>query len=138
VPILATEQNPGRMGGTHERLLPLVKSSPLEKMAFSCAGCTEFSDSLITLQRPQIVLIGIETHICISQTALDLLTKGFEVIVCADAVSARSPDRHSLGLERIRDAGAGIAHTESVAYEWMGAADSPAFREALELVKSHS
>src|SRR4051812_45519528 len=106
VPILATEQNPARMGATHERILPLVTSPPLEKMAFSCAGCTAFSDSLVRLQRTQIVLIGIETHICISQTALDLLTRGFEVIVCADAVSARSSDRHSLGLGRIRDAGA--------------------------------
>lgn len=137
VPAFATEQYPSRMGGTHERLTPLLQDSPapMAKMAFSCAGCTEFLDVLEATQRRQVVLVGIETHICVSQTAHDLLQRGFEVIVCADAVGARTLDRHQIGLARIRDAGAVIAHTESMAYEWMATAERPEFRDVLKLVK---
>jgi nicotinamidase-related amidase len=137
VPILATEQYPSRMGGTHELLAPLLETAapPMEKMSFSCAGCGMFMEALGNMGRPQIVIVGIETHICVSQTAHDLLVRGYELVVCPDAVSARTVDRHKLGMERIRDAGAVPAHSEAVAYEWMRSAENPAFREALKLVK---
>jgi nicotinamidase-related amidase len=135
VRVLVTEQYPSRMGSTHERLAPLVGAAPMGKMAFSCLGCAEFVDALEKLGRPQIVVVGIETHICVSQTAHDLLGRGHEVVVCPDAVSARTVDRHKLGMERIRDAGAIPAHTEAVAYEWMKSAENGKFREMLGLVK---
>jgi len=135
VPVLATEQYPSRMGGTQERLVPLLAGEPIGKMAFSCARSQPFLEGLEATRRRQVVLVGIETHICVSQTAHDLLGKGFEVVVAADAVSARTLDRHTVGLKRIRDAGAVAAHSESIAYEWMGGADSPAFKEVLALVK---
>lgn len=137
VPILATEQYPSRMGGTHEKLVPLLAGKAVDKMAFSSGRCRPFMDALEATGRRQVILVGIETHICVSQTAHDLLAKGFEVIVGADAVSARSLDRHKIGLKRIRDAGAVTAHTESVAYEWMETAESPAFRKVLEIVKAY-
>lgn len=138
VPVLATEQYPSRMGGTHERLVPLFGHGAVGKMAFSCARSQPFLEALEATGRRQVVLVGIETHICVSQTAHDLLGKGFDVVVGADAVSARTLDRHKIGLKRIRDAGAVVAHTESMAYEWMESADSPAFRGVLGLVKEFS
>lgn len=137
-PLLATEQYPSRMGGTHERLVPLLEGSAQGKMAFSCAGCDEFISALEQSRKRQVVLAGIETHICVSQTAHDLLEKGYEVIVAADAVSARTEDRHRIGLERIRAAGAVVAHGESIAYEWMQTAENDRFRDVLRLVKEYA
>lgn len=138
VPVLATEQYPSRMGGTDERLLPLLDNlhvAPIAKLSFSCAGCQPFMDSLEELKPAQVVLIGIETHICVSQTAHNLLEKGTSVFIGADAVGARQPLMHDLGLRRMERAGAVLAHTESIAYEWLHSADDPKFREALEVVK---
>jgi len=135
VPVLATEQNPGRMGGTLEALVPHIFSS-FDKMAFSAMGCDRLREALTALERPQVVVVGVETHICVSLTANGLLESGYEVVVCPDAVSARTVDRHKLGMERIRDAGAVPAHTEAVAYEWLGTADHPRFRDVLGLVKA--
>jgi nicotinamidase-related amidase len=136
VPIVTTEQNPGRMGGTEVSLASLL-DEPISKMAFSACGCHDVTSQLKRLNRKQAVLTGIETHICVSQTAHDLLEQDFTVGVCPDAVSARSLERHKLGMERIRDAGAIPAHTESIAYEWLKSADHPLFREALKIVKEH-
>lgn len=135
VPALATEQNPTRMGGTDESVLSALFTPPMAKMAFSCAGCESFLEALQQGARKQVVLVGIETHICISQTALQLAESGFSVFVCEDAVSANSEEKHRIGLERLRCAGIAIAHTESIAYEWMRSAEHPAFREVLNIVK---
>lgn len=132
VPIVATVQNPSRMGAIEPTLASLL-DEPHAKMAFS--ACDAVAEQL--KERSQAILVGIETHICVSQTAHDLLDKGLTVAVCPDAVSARSLERHKLGMERIRDAGAIPAHTESIAYEWLRSADHPVFREALKIVKEH-
>ncbi len=135
VPILATEQYPTRMGGTDPRLVELMGVQPAAKMSFSCAGCEAFDAELDRLGRSQVVLIGIETHICVSQTAHDLMSQGRTVLVAADAVSSRTLDRHGIGLARLARAGATLAHSESIVYEWMRSADHPRFREVLEVVK---
>lgn len=133
-PIAATEQYPERMGGTESRIAELLTSSPAPKMRFSSKGCLQV-DNAFSGGRSTAILVGIETHICVYQTAHDLLEAGLQVIVCADAVSARTGDRHDIGLKRLCEAGAVIAHTESVVYEWMRTADHPNFREVLKLVK---
>lgn len=86
----------------------------------------------------QVVLVGIETHICMLQTALDLLRIGKQVFVVGDAVGARSAERHEMGLRRIEAAGAVIVHSESIVYEWLGTAEHPRFRDVLALVKEYS
>ena len=136
VPVLATEQNPDRMGGAHPDLAPHV-GAPFPKMTFSCIGCEDLASALEFTGRRQAVLVGIETHICVGQTAQDLLALGYEVAVCPDAVSAGSLEAHKLGMERMRDAGVVPVHTEAVAYEWMGTADHFVFRQVLELVKRY-
>lgn len=135
VPSFATEQNAERMGGLNPRLVPLLGVKPFAKMTFSCLGSPECVTELEKTKRRQAILVGVETHICVSQTAVDLLSQGFEVVVCPDAVSARTIEMHKLGMERLRDCGALPMHSEAVVYEWMQTADHPSFREVLKLVK---
>lgn len=136
VPIMATEQNPDRMGSTHPEIAPHV-GAPFPKMTFSCLGCEDLATALEFTGRRQIILVGIETHICVGQTAQDLLSLGYEVAVCPDAVSAGSLEAHKLGMERMRDSGVVPVHTEAVAYEWLGTAEHFAFRQVLDLVKQY-
>lgn len=138
VPVLATEQNPERMGGTAPEIAELLRAPASPKHVFSCVGCEGFDVALGAMARPQVVLVGIETHICVNQTAHHLLAAGFEVILAADAISARTPSMHAIGIERMRDAGAVVAHSESVVYEWLGSAAHPAFRDVLAVVKAAS
>lgn len=139
VPVLATEQYRERMGGTESSLAELIGESALDKMSFSCCGIDSFNTALGNLGRKQVVLVGIETHICVNQTAHHLVSQvQNEVIVCVDAVTARSEDRHRIGMERIRALGVTPAHTESIAYEWMGSASHPQFKDVLRLVKKYA
>lgn len=135
VPVLVTEHNFEKMGGT----LPgfeMMQGDPIRKMEFSAAQNQTFLERLAQTGRKKVVIVGIETHICVSLTALDLLQHGYEVVVCPDAVSSRTEDRHKLGMERMRDAGVVPAHSESVAYEWMQSASDPKFRDMLTIVKA--
>lgn len=122
------------MGQTIASLKKLAPN-PVSKMAFSAVQSPPLMQVLEATERHEVVLIGLETHICVGQTALDLLDQGFDVVVCPDAVSSRSNDRHKLGMERMRDAGVVPAHTEAAVYEWMQSADNPKFREVLSVVK---
>jgi len=134
IPVLISEQNPVRMGST----LPAIAScrtQTVAKMSFSAWREPQWQQALADSGRRQVVIVGIETHICVAQTALDLLSEGFEVVVCPDAVSAGSLDRHKLGMEFIRDGGVVPMHSEAVVYEWMQSAEHPAFREILQIVK---
>ena len=136
IPVLATEQNPERMGSTEAVLADLVGPAT-SKMSFSALDSPEFLTRLRDTGRDQIVVTGFETHICVSLTALQLAARDYEVIVCPDGVSARTLERHKLGMERIRDGGVVPAHSEAVAYEWLQSADHRNFRQALAIVKEH-
>lgn len=139
VPVLATEQYPERMGGTDpaiDVLLGEAGAHKWSKRAFSCALCSPCAEAISCSGRRQCIVTGIETHICVNQTVHHLLDSGYEVFVVEDAVSARTPLMHANGVTRMRESGAVIAHSESIAYEWMGSSEHPAFREMLELVKA--
>lgn len=141
VPILATEQYPERMKGTEESLGGLLTAAGAPvfgKMSFSCSGCSQFVDELERLGKTQVVLVGIETHICVNQTAHHLLENGKAVFLAADAISARSEEMHSIAMRRMVHAGAIPTHTESVVYEWMDTAEHPKFRDVLSIVKRYS
>lgn len=137
VPVIATEQYPERMQGTDESLLSLLREEPIGKMTFSCHGCDAFDSALADYGRAQAIIVGIETHICVTQTTLHLLDKGFDVKVCEDAVSARTDEMNQIGFRRLRHAGSDVCHSESVAYEWLVSAEHPKFRDALALVKQY-
>lgn len=138
VPVVATEQNAEKMGETDPAFHSLISEGRIQKMSFSAAECPGFREVLTRLGRKQIILVGIETHICISLTALELVQQGFNVVVCPDAVSARNLERHKLGMERMRDGGVLPVHSEAIAYEWMVTADHPEFKDVLNHVKAHS
>lgn len=137
IPVLATEQYPARMGETDPDLKHELMSAGaliFGKMAFSAMGAPDFVAAYESTGRNHAILVGIETHICVTQTALDLKTKGHHVTIIADAISAR-PGRHDLGIQRLAAAGVVVAHSESVVYEWMHSAEHPSFRDILALVK---
>lgn len=137
VPILATEQNRARMGGTDPDLLALLPDEPIDKMAFSCWGAPGMPRRIAELGRRQIVIVGIETPICITQTTIDLLHAHHAPILAVDAIGARGDDAHRIALERLARAGATLAWSESIVYEWMRTAEHPAFRDVLAVVKRH-
>jgi nicotinamidase-related amidase len=137
VPVLATQQYPSRMGGLESGLASRIDpQNVFGKMTFSCVGCPPFFEKLSGMKRHQVVIVGIETHICVSETAHHLVELNYQVVVCPDAVSARTLDRHKIGMERIRDSGAVPAHSEAIAYEWMKTAENEKFRDMLKLVKA--
>ena len=135
VPALPTTQYAARMGSVIPEVSKGLSASPVNKLCFSCAGQPEFLDFVRSSGRRQILLCGVETHICVSQTALDLVIKGFQVHVAADAVSARSLEKHKLGMERLRDSGVLPCAAEAAVYELLVAAGTPEFKSILALVK---
>ncbi len=136
VPLIGTTQNAARLGPVVNELMNNLRSAPIiDKMTFSCAQAEAFGTALAACGRRQVLLCGVETHICISQTAHDLLEKGFQVHVAADAVSSRSVERHKLGMERIRDAGILPVSAEAAVYEWLETAESNVFKSVLGLVR---
>ena len=135
VPVVATEQNPAGLGPTVEEVRPHLPAPPLPKMAFSCLGEPAVVEALEATGRPQVLLAGIETHICVYQTARDLLARGGEVHVVADAVSSRAPGNREVGLAKMRAAGAEITSVETALFEMLEAADGPAFKQILAIVK---
>jgi len=136
VPVIATAQYPDRMGGVVPEIGQLLDSPAIGKMSFSCFGEAKFQNMLERHGRGQAVICGIESHICVTQTALDLMEEGLEVYVVGDAVSARTEEMHKLAVKRLRDMGTMLVHSESVAYEWLGTAEHEAFRDVLALVKA--
>lgn len=106
-----------------------------EKTHFSCAAEPGVIDLLRAARRPQVILTGTETHVCVLQTAFGLLGAGFEVFLVADAASSRTPENRSAAVERMRAAGIQIVTSEMVLFEWLHAAGTDEFRRLLPLIK---
>ncbi len=136
VPILSTTQYAARMGGLVAEVAETLaaESVPLDKMCFSCVGAEGFLDGVASFGRSQILLCGVETHICVSQTALDLIHHAYQIHVAADAVSARSLEKHKLGMERMRDSAVLPCAAEAAVYELLREAGTPEFKSILRLV----
>jgi nicotinamidase-related amidase len=136
VPVLVTEQYPKGLGRTLPELRTLLGDAPpFEKTAFSCAGAAGFVDRLRALGADHVILTGIEAHVCVLITALDLLTHGLRVSVVADAVCSRRAANLEIGLGQARQAGAVVTATETVVFQLLGSADSDAFRELSKLLR---
>ncbi len=137
-PVLATEQYPSGIGSTVgpvAKLLAELDATVLAKSTFSCCGDEQVRQALRTVDRPQVLVCGIEAHVCVQQTVLDLLSLDYQVFVCADAVGSRRGLDLDLGLARMQQAGAVVTTVESVLFELCEACDSPRFKRLLELVK---
>lgn len=136
VPIFVTEQYRKGLGATVPEVASAITGfAPMEKTAFSACGADGLMLALDSMRVRQVVLCGIESHVCVLQTCLDLLDSGLRPYVVADAVSSRTPDNYRLGLDRMRDAGAVIASTEMVLFELLGRAGTEEFKQILPLVK---
>jgi nicotinamidase-related amidase len=136
VPIILTEQNPAGLGQTIPEVklwLPDIK--PVSKFSFSCCGEETFVKQLAALKRSQVLLAGIESHICVYQTAVDLISIGHEVQVLADCVSSRTAENKALGLEKMKEAGASVTSVETALFELMRVAEGNKFKELSKIVK---
>ncbi len=145
IPIVWFEQNPEKMGTTIPELQELLsEQKPISKMSFSCCGAEGFEDALEAHgRRKQILIAGIETHVCVYQTAVELIRGGYSAEVVVDAVSSRSPTDKEVGLAKIQacgahSAGSGQGHVttvEAALFELMRTAEHPNFRDMLKVVK---
>lgn len=130
VPVMVSEQYPKGLGPTATALeTALENSQRLEKMHFSCMSEPACNETINARRPDQVILIGMETHICVLQTAIELKQQAREVYVVADCVSSRTAENKALGLERMRANGIHIVSREMVAFEWLRKAGSDTFRE---------
>ena len=135
VPILLTEQYPKGLGPTVPEIRSASNAQIIPKMHFSCMEEPAFAEALKKLDRRQVVLAGMEAHICVVQTAASLLEAGYEVFVVSDATASRSLESEQACLARLSAVNAGIVTTEMVLFEWLGQAGTPAFKAILPLIK---
>ena len=136
VPIIWMEQLPEKLGRTVDDVSMHLKGlKPIEKDVFSCWKNDEFISMLDEINPDNVVLSGIETHICVYQTAMDLLKQNFNVEVVADATSTRLEYNKEIGLEKIRRAGGQITSVETLLFEIQGKATGEEFRGLVKLVK---
>jgi nicotinamidase-related amidase len=136
IPILWCQQVPDALGQTVPEIAELLSDiQPINKSAFSCCGDEKFNAALQKLGRQQILLCGIETHVCIYQTAMDLKQKGNEVHVIAGAVSSRTRDNKKLALKKLKAKSIDIDSVEMVLFELLKTAQHPSFKSVARLIK---
>ncbi|MFQ6677960.1 MAG: isochorismatase family protein [Fidelibacterota bacterium] len=136
VPIIWMEQLPEKLGSTVEEVSEHLKGlNPIVKNVFSCGKNAEFNDRLNEINPENVVLAGIETHVCVYQTAIDLLDKNYNIEVVSDATSTRLGHNKEIGLEKIRRAGGQITSVETFLFEIQGKATGDTFRELIKIIK---
>src|SRR5512141_2030349 len=138
MPALVTTQYAKGLGSTVPEVASLLpEAQPIDKLAFSCFGSDVFCSTLKHLpgNRNTVLLCGMESHICVMQTALAALREGYLVHIASDAVSSRAEWNWKIGLDRMRDAGAVISSTEMMMYELLRSSGAPAFKEMLPYLK---
>jgi nicotinamidase-related amidase len=135
VPVTLSEQYPRGLGPTVAPIAALVPCPALAKTAFSCLADPALRDRLAGLRRDQVIVAGVEAHVCVMQTVLDLRAAGTAVFVVGDACGSRRDDSHACALARMRDAGAAVVTTEMAVFELMRTADAPAFRAMSRLIR---
>ena len=136
IPILWAEQIPEKLGSTVPEISNLfADQQPIAKVSFSCCGEERFMKNLKTLNKKQILIAGIEAHVCVYQTVMDLLASGYEIHVLADAVSSRTLANKEVGLNMMKEAGAKIQSVEMILFELLKRAEGEHFKEIIKIVK---
>lgn len=136
IPILWCQQVPDALGPTLPEIAELLSDcEPIDKSSFSCWRSEQFRSVLSSASCRQTILCGIETHVCVYQTAMDLAREHYEVTVVADAVSSRTPENKRIALGRMSRAGVRISTTEMVLFELLKTADHPKFKQIAKLIK---
>ncbi len=136
IPIFYTEQYPKGLGTTAEPLLKELEGlSPIQKMSFSCSGAGNFFTRLVDNNVSQVVIAGIESHVCVQQTALDLIASSFQVNIAADAVSSRKEIDYRISLDRMRSHKIEITTSEAILFELLNVCGTDEFKEISRIVK---
>lgn len=136
IPTTATEQYPKGLGSTVQQIASHLPDRP-EKLEFSCLNCLDWNSTASEPEgRFKVIVAGIEAHVCVLQTVLDLLSQGFRVYVAADAIGSRKSLDREIALQRIASSGAVITTVESILFEWCKRAGTPEFKEISRLVRS--
>jgi nicotinamidase-related amidase len=136
LPILWNEQLPDKLGPTIPQLREVLRGmDPLVKNTFSCCGNKNFVDKLKATNCHQVLLAGMETHVCVYQSAADLIADGFEVHLVADAVSSRKAEDRQIGIEAIKSLGAHVTTVEMCLFEMLKVAEGEKFKKVIKIVK---
>ena len=137
VPIIVTEQYPRGLKHTASEIIPHLPadSKAIEKICFSSCGADDFQSQLISRNIKQVIVCGIEAHICVAQTVLDLLSQGLEVYLLVDCITSRKRESKEVALARLTQAGAVLSNLEMALFEMMRTADSPQFKAVQGLIK---
>jgi nicotinamidase-related amidase len=137
VPVIVTEQYPKGLKHTAEEIVPHLppESQAIEKLCFSSCDAGAFQAQLAARQVKQVIICGIEAHICVAQTVLDLLARDFEVFLLLDCITSRKRDSKEVALARLTQAGAIPSNLEMALFEMMRTADSPQFKAVQSLIK---
>ena len=137
LPVFATERSPEDLGIMEPEIRKLLPQAAnlYKKTTFSCLGAKNFAGDLTSTKRKQAILVGMEAHVCILQTALDLHNRGYVVFVVADAVCSRQRENYETALRRLGRAGIIICDAESVLFEWIRGADEQLSREVQSLLR---
>ena len=138
LPIVLTEQYPKGLGRTVPEVVQALAGKAferIEKVSFSCARDETFLAAIAKTVRRQVVLIGMEAHVCVYQTSVDLINAGYEVFVLDDAVSSRFVHNYRSGIDALRDAGAVVISTETAVFQLMKVAGTPEFKKISSLLR---
>jgi nicotinamidase-related amidase len=136
VPVLLTEQYPEGLGGTDNNVLAVLENHQrFEKTTFSATGAPGLIQALEKNAKNQIVLVGMEAHVCVLQTAISLQEQGHQVFVVEDAICSRRLENYQNALDRLRQAGIHVASAESVAFEWLGDANHEYFKDIQKAIR---
>lgn len=136
IPIILTAQYKKGIGPTIKSLNErLIDVEEIAKLSFNCFDVEPFRNRLFSLDRKTLIIVGIEAHICVLQTALIAVDQGFTVHIVADATGSRTEKNHKIGLERMRDAGCVITSAEATAFEIIKEAGTPLFKDMLKIIK---
>ncbi len=137
IPVLLTEQYPQGLGPTDTTITDLLSEDTLifDKSGFSCCAAAGFTDTVVNADRKQVILIGQEAHVCVLQTALELLHLGYQVHVVEDAICSRKAEHKFYALQRMQQQGATITNYESVLFEWVKDSTHPDFKKISGLLR---
>ena len=136
IPLVLTEQYPKGLGPTVSEIRNALKEyQPVEKLSFSCCGAEGFLDAVKKTNRRKVLVTGMETHICVLQTCLDLLQEGLEVYLIADAITSRRPYDKSIALDMLKGAGCIVTTTEAVLFQVLKKAGTEEFRVISRRIK---
>jgi nicotinamidase-related amidase len=137
IPVLATQQYPAGLGSTVPDIAQRLPDNTgrFEKTCFACTGVDEFLEQLQCNARPQVILTGMEAHVCVLQTAMDLHQRGYQVFAVGDAICSRRLENYQNALERMHQCGVVVTGAESVVFEWLGDARHEHFKEIVAMMR---